>query len=88
MQLLLNSILIFSLFIIKINKGVEVINLIIGGAEFQRQDRGGGSQGLLGQNWLHLSLDPRLLRLQLPYNQSRFLQGKDNILKINKIMKL
>ena len=47
----------FLLFIIKIDEGVEVINLVVGSAEFEGQRRGAGSQGFLGQNRLHLSLD-------------------------------
>lgn len=66
------------LFIIEIDKGVDVINLVVGSAEFDGQGGGGRSQGFLGQNRLHLSLDRSLLRLQLSYSLGRFLEGKSH----------
>lgn len=71
-----NFVLNFLLFIIKIDKGVDVINLVICSPEFGGQWGGGGSQGFFGQNRLNLSLDRRLLRLQFSYSLSRFLEGK------------
>lgn len=68
-----NFTLIFLLFIVKLEKVVDVINLVVGSPESEGQGGGGGSQGFLGQNRLHLSLDGRLLRLQLSYSLSRFL---------------
>lgn len=53
------------LFVVKIQKRVQIINATVDGAEFHRKCRGGGSQGLLGQNGFHLPLDGGLLSLQL-----------------------
>ncbi len=71
-----NFVLIFLLFIIKIEKAIDVIDLVVGSIEFEGQGGGGGSQGFLGQNRVQLSLDRRRLRLQLSYSLSRFLEGK------------
>lgn len=64
----------FLLLIIKFDKRVDVVDLLIGGAEFDGQRSGGGSQRFLGQKGVHLPLDCRLLGLQLPYSQSGFLE--------------
>lgn len=67
------------LFVVKIDECVDVVDLVAGVAEFQREDGGGGSQGFLSHNGIHLSLDGRLLRLQLPDSQSRFLHDRDDV---------
>jgi len=73
-----------SLFIIKVNKMVNVIDFVVGSSEFNGQSRGCGAQGSFGQNRIHLSLDGTLVRLQLPDNASGFLQDRDNVLKKKK----
>lgn len=61
-----NTLMKFLLFVIKIDQCVDVVDLVVGVAEFLRKHGGGGSQGFLCQNVIHLSLDSRRLRLQLP----------------------
>jgi len=62
--------------LVKINEGVDVVNLVAGSAEFERQRAGDGSRGLRGQKRIHLPLDRKLLSLQLPHSQRSFLEDK------------